>query len=219
MRAPLILVTGFGPFEKHRSNPSRIVAAALEHRPPRGLAVRARELPVSFERAPRELTRFVARHARQRPILLLGLGVQRDGYFRFERRARGRFSTHRIDNDGVSGAALAAAVGPTLRTQVDLSALARALRRAGAHAVRLSNDAGGYVCERTYHALLEAGLAHGIPAVFLHVPPASAVASRTQVRLVRAMLETCFGGTPLPLSRARSAAATRRRPAATARTR
>jgi pyrrolidone-carboxylate peptidase len=187
-----VLVTGFGPFEKRRFNPSRVIAAALERQPPRGVRVLARELPVSFRGAPREVERFVARHARKRPVLLLGLGVQRASWFRFEKRARGVFSTERVDNDGVAGAELGGRVGPTLQTSLDVRRLARLLREAGAHDVRLSNDAGGYVCERTYHALLSAGREHGIPAVFLHVPPAAAFASRKQTQLVRALLRAWF---------------------------
>ncbi len=191
-RPPLVLVTGFGPFENRRFNPSRVVAAALERDPPRGVRVASCELPVSFHGAPREVERFVARHARRRPALILGLGVQRAAYFRFEQRARGRFTTSRVDNDGVAGAQIGARVGPTLRTVVDLRALARLLREAGASDVRLSNDAGGYVCERTYHALLSAGEKHGIPALFLHVPPAADVPSRLQTRLVRALISAAF---------------------------
>jgi len=185
---PLVLVTGFGPFEDRRHNPSRVVAAALERVPPAGLRVRARELPVSFLAAPREVERFVARHARSRPVLVLGLGVQRKGYFRFERRARGRYTTRRVDNDGTVGARLGARVGRTLRTTLDLRLLARLLRAAGAADVRISSNAGGYVCERTYHALLTSASKRGLAALFLHVPPSEDVPSRTQVRLVRAWL-------------------------------
>ena len=188
MPLPLVLVTGFGPFEDRRHNPSRAVAAALEREPPPGLRVRSRELPVSFLAAPREVERFVARHARSRPVLVLGLGVQRKGYFRFERRARGRTTTRRVDNDGTVGASLGSRVGPTLRTTLDVRRLAHLLREAGAHDVRISNDAGGYVCERTYHALLESAGKRCVPALFLHVPPAKDVPSRTQARLVRAWL-------------------------------
>ena len=60
MAAALVLVTGFGPFETCRFNPSRVVAAALEREPPPRVRVRATELPVSFHGAPREVERFVA---------------------------------------------------------------------------------------------------------------------------------------------------------------
>lgn len=191
-RAPLVLVTGFGPFERRRFNPSRVIAAALEREPPRGLRVRATELSVSFQRAPLEVARFVARHARAKPALILGLGVQREGSFRFESRARGKFTTLRTDNDGTSGAELGARIGPTLHTELDVETLADLMRSVGAPDVRTSNDAGGYVCERTYHALLSAGQTHGIPALFLHVPPAAVMPSRRQTRFVRALLSAYF---------------------------
>jgi pyroglutamyl-peptidase len=215
-----VLVTGFGPFEKRRFNPSRVVAAALERHPPRGVRVAARELPVSFHGAPREVARFVAKHARRGPALILGLGVQRSAYFRFERRARGRYTTERTDNDGVAGAQVGASLGPTLRTKLDLEALAEALREAGADDVRISSDAGGYVCERTYYALLAAGREHGIPAVFLHVPPAADIPSRTQARFVRALLAALLAS-PAKAAAARPdrSAKTARRPGSRRRTR
>ena len=193
-RPPLVLVTGFGPFENRRFNPSRVIAATLEREPPPGARVRSRELPVSFHGAPRDVARFVSRHARSHPVLLLGLGVQRAGSFRFESRARGRYTTARTDNDGTAGATLGVSAGKTLRTSLDVRALARVMRQVGAESVRVSSDAGGYVCERTYHALLSAGEAHGVDAVFLHVPPASVVRSATQARLVRAWLARWLAG-------------------------
>ncbi len=189
MATPLVLITGFGPFEKRRFNPSRVIAAELERETPRGVRVRSIELPVSFHGAPREVERFVERHAKSKPVLLLGLGVQKKNWFRFETRARGVYTTRRSDNDGTVGAAIGAGVGRALRTKVDVRALAKLLGAAGAEDVRISTDAGGYVCERTYHALLTAGEKHGIPAAFLHIPPAAFMRSTTQTRLIRALLE------------------------------
>ena len=193
MPLPLVLVTGFGPFEDRRNNPSRTIARALERRPPAGLRVRSCELPVSFHGAPREVDRFVARHARSRPLLVLGLGVQREGYFRPERRARGTYTTQRIDNDGTVGASLGSSVGPTLETSLDLRRVARLLRESGAPRVRVSSNAGGYVCERTYHALLTSAGSRGIPALFLHVPPAESMPAAQQARIVRALLAALLG--------------------------
>jgi pyrrolidone-carboxylate peptidase len=186
---PLVLVTGFGPFERRRFNPSRVIAAELERDPPRGLRVRSTELSVSFTSAPLEVASFVARHARAKPALLLGLGVQNDGYFRLETRARGNYTTARTDNDGIAGSQIARTIGPTLRTRLDLDALAELLRASGARDVRVSDDAGGYVCERTYYALLEAGAEHDIDTLFLHIPPAKFIRTATQTRIVRAWLE------------------------------
>ena len=53
----------------------------------------------------------------------------------------------------------------------------------------VSRNAGGYVCERTYHALLSSSSSRAIPSFFLHVPPAAALSSARQTRIVRSMLE------------------------------
>ena len=190
MPLPLVLVTGFGAFADDANNPSRVVAAELERDPPRGVRVRARELPVTFAGAPRDVASFVSEFESESPTLLLGLGVQREAYFRFETRARGRFDPRRADNAGETGASID--LGRELATRVDVEQLARMLREAGAGDVRVSGDAGGYVCERTFRALLEEGERIDVPAMFLHVPPARAVAAAEQARLVRAMLAELF---------------------------
>jgi len=188
MSAPLVLVTGFGPFPGVSENPSVAVARALEAEPPRGAHVVARELPVTFATAPAAVERALAELPRA-PAALLGLGVQPDATFRLERRARGRLRGDRADAAGATATDAGVDAGADLECALDLEALAASLRAAGAGAVTLSDDAGGYVCERTYHALLSAGAARGVPAVFLHVPPVEALAASAQVPLVRALLE------------------------------
>ena len=58
---------------------------------------------------------------------------------------------------------LALALGPDRESALDLDGLADTLRAAGAGEVRVSDDAGGYVCEVTFHTLLgESGGAVGL---------------------------------------------------------
>ena len=186
----LILLTAFGPFPGVERNPSREVAAALEREPPRDARILSRELPVTFRGVPSAIDAFLADHARERPAALVGLGVQRRASFRLERRARGRYDSERPDNDGFAPAQLALDLGSELTTRVDLERLAEGLRSAGAPAVEISDDAGGYVCERTYHQLLLRGEELDLPTVFLHVPPVAAMDPAEQVPYVRAMLES-----------------------------
>lgn len=188
MPTPLVLVTGFGPFPGRTVNPSREVARQLEAEPPEGMRVRSCELPVTFRGAPRAVREAVAALVPERPAVILGLGVQPEPCFRLERRARGRYDTARIDNEGRSAAELELVVGEELECALDLDELARVLRAAGAPDVRLSDDAGGYVCEVTYHALLTQAAACGARALFLHVPPAEVLPASAQVPLVRALL-------------------------------
>jgi len=187
-RAPFVLVTGFGPFPGRAVNPSREIARLLEAEPPPGVRVRAAELPVSFLGAPRAVRELLAQPAGPVPDLLLGLGVHEGPFFRLERRARGRYDGARLDNDGHTASELRPVVGEDLECALELAPLAEALREAGARDVRLSDDAGGYVCEITYHALLSGAAEHGKRALFLHVPPADVLPARAQARLVRALL-------------------------------
>jgi pyroglutamyl-peptidase len=188
-----VLVTGFGPFPGRESNPSREVARMLAADPPPGVRVLSRELPVTFLGAPQAVREAVDSLAPEQPAVLLGLGVQPEPCFRLERRARGRYDTERIDNEGLSAAELRPVVGPDRENDLDLEALAVALRAAGAPDVRVSTDAGGYVCEITYHAILGEAAKIGARALFLHVPPADALPAQAQVPLVRALLSALVG--------------------------
>jgi len=185
----LVLVTGFGAFEQVERNPSGELARALEADPPAGLEVRAAELPVTFDGAPVAVRQAVQRILPRRPKLLLGLGVQKEAYFRLERRARGALTGERTDNSGETASSAGVDAGPDMETSLDLERLAEALRAAGADDVRVSEDAGGYVCERTYHALLSAGTLLNAQALFVHLPPFDALSTESQLPIVRAMLE------------------------------
>src|SRR5215207_4769267 len=98
---PLVLVSGFGPFEAVEVNPSGEVARVLAEDPPSGLRVLARVLPVSFERAPRVWDELLEACGDERPALCLGLGVARKAGFRIERFGAPTFKlVARPDADG-----------------------------------------------------------------------------------------------------------------------
>jgi pyrrolidone-carboxylate peptidase len=186
VRTPLVLVTGFGPFLGRAVNPSRDVAFALERDPPHGVRVAARELPVTVRGAPQAIREALAELAPERPAALLGLGVQPEPWFRLERRARGSYRGERVDNDGLTPDRLALELGPERESALDLGRLAEVLRAAGAPDVRVSDDAGGYVCEVCFHTLLSE--ARGAPAAFLHVPPAEVLDAAAQAPIVRELV-------------------------------
>lgn len=186
----LVVITAFGAFPGVARNPSREVARALEREPPPGVRVRAYELPVTFLGVAPAIDAAIAALDGERPYALLGLGVQSKGStFRLESRARGRLSSARVDAEGRASAELEIDAGPDLWTELDLAPFERALRDAGAPAIELSNDAGGYVCERSYHHLLLRARELGVPALFLHVPPIAVVGVEQQIGIVRAVLE------------------------------
>jgi len=190
MLPPLVLVSGFGAFERVGANPSAAIARALGRRPPRGWRVAAVELPVSFARAPQAWDAF-RRGLRGRPALFLALGVSKEASLRLERLGRPRLkAVRRADVDGDLPRAHSRR-GPALETPLDLGRLARALRARGAGPVRVrvSSSAGGYVCERIYHHVLVRAREEGLPALFVHVPPLRRVPLATQVRLLRCVLD------------------------------
>ena len=75
-----------------------------------------------------------------------------------------------------------------LATELPLENLADALREAGAEDVRISEDAGGYVCERTYYLVLQRAKDAGVPGLFLHVPPVASAGVSAQRPIVEALL-------------------------------
>lgn len=189
MSAPLVFVTGFEPFLDVAVNPSGELAHALAASPPGGIEVVGALLPVSFERTPVAFEEALAEVLPLGPVALLGLGVQRGEYFRLESTARARLGSDKPDADG----SFASDQGPLgardLSTTLELEELRRALLEAGASDARISSDAGGYLCERTYYSLLSAGERAQLPALFLHVPPVEAFSVERQLPIVRALVE------------------------------
>ncbi|MEE8468972.1 MAG: hypothetical protein V3T22_10970 [Planctomycetota bacterium] len=188
MSSPLILITGFGPFERVTENASGALARELDGDP----GVVGVELPVSFRRSAAALDEALAGLEPGRPEFLLTMGVQSGPTFRLERRARAALGTGRTDNDGETGDVVSGAMGGgagDLATDLDLPVLAAELGGLGLGEVTVSEDAGGYLCERIYrHALVRADEL-GCPALFLHVPPLESVPLASQVIFARALLE------------------------------
>jgi len=187
MNAPLVLLTGFGPFGDVTENPSGALAQQLAAHPPEGLRVTAALLPVTFAGVPAALAAFVESAQRGRaPAALLSMGVHPGEGFRLERCARKAPDSTSADNDGQLASAFH--VARPRECTLDLEPLVTLLQplavEAGSH-VRISDDAGGYVCDWTYVHLLEHAERLGIPALFLHVPPIE----RTALELQRPLVE------------------------------
>lgn len=194
-KARRLWISGFGPFPGVERNPSRELAFGLaETGLGQGWAdvrIDAVELPVVFSEVPDAIDRALAA-LDGRPDVLLGLGVASTGTgFRLERRARGRFDENRADNAGRTGAGID--LGEDLFTDFDVSQLAAAMEATGCGPVLVSEDAGRYVCERTYRHLLTRARGLGIPALFLHVPPLAVLAFDRQLAAVAALGRALLG--------------------------
>jgi len=193
VEAPLVLLSGFGTFEGVEHNPSGAVARALDGAD----GVVGVELPVTFRGCTTAWEVALEGLRPRRPAILLATGVHPGATFRLERRARAALSSQRPDNDGEcwSPALQASDRGEAeLVTGLDLERLARALaERDLAAPVVVSDDAGGYVCERIYRHVLERAAELDCPGLFLHLPPLDTVEVQGQVAAVGALLEALRG--------------------------
>ena len=186
-RSPLLLVSGFGAFQGVPENPSEVLAARLAETPPQGWRVAPVSLPVSFARGPKALDEVLAT---SEPSFLLGLGVHRGETLRLELRARARLlRRNRPDVDGVPAVEAtvgAGSLGSALRPALE-AALVEHVRPRASWVV--SEDAGGYVCERVYRHLLESAASRGVEAVFVHVPHLTYMTEGAQLDELRALCE------------------------------
>jgi pyroglutamyl-peptidase len=172
-RAPRILVTGFGRFPGAPVNPTALLVRRLARlrRPAlAGHAIVAHVFPTSYAAVDRQLAKLIAQ-LQPDAIVMFGLAGRSDA-LRVETVARNRTLRVFPDADGsVPKRATIEHGGETMRGQAPLAKLAAAIRATGLP-VRLSADAGRYVCNYTYWRGLEAAQKPGGPAVvvFVHVP-------------------------------------------------
>lgn len=160
---PRLLVTGFGPFPSMPRNPSAALARRVAASPRWRLAdvaVESRVLTTAYAALGTELDPALERH----PDAVLMIGVAgRSRRIRVERRATARRSTLFPDVAGEM-ASVAASSAPRL-TRANTAAALRAIARRG-RPVRLSRDAGRYLCNASYFR----ALARPVPVLFVHIP-------------------------------------------------
>ncbi len=166
-----ILITGFTPFDGRAVNASWVAASALARSGEfRGHALRAIEIPVCWG-APRQALAQALQAGT--PSLILSLGEGEPGIFRLETLARNA-RRERTDNAGrLPAGEPNSPTGPAeRRSSFACQTLCEALAAQGIP-VRLSEDAGAYLCEELLYTLEE--LREDTPAIervlFVHLPP------------------------------------------------
>jgi pyroglutamyl-peptidase len=154
---PTILLTGFAPFGPYRINSSWEAARLAARR--LGPRIVVARLPVHRARAAEALAYLLEEH---KPAACLLTGLARGGALRIERVAR-------------RPRALAGSDRPISLTGTWPVAETGLALRGSKLPYRVSLNAGRYVCDSTYWALLDFRLRKGWPrhACFLHVPPLS----------------------------------------------
>ena len=187
MARPFALLTGFGPFLDIEENPSGLLAEAIGRDAPPGLDIKAAVLPVAYKGVGAKLRELLDEEERQ-PALILGMGVHAGSSFRLESRASAVLSSSKLDNDGVLGSAVSPLSAGERATRVDMEMAAELLTGVARTEVEISTDAGGYVCECTYHAILSEALRIDSRGLFLHVPSLDVIPLTEQIEVVRSFL-------------------------------
>lgn len=185
-----LLVTAFGPFGDHADNPSAQAVERLAEQwvPPLGTCLVTAVLPVSFARATAQLASLIGE---RRPAVVLSVGLAAGrGWIGLERVAVNLVDARIPDVDDAQPVDEPVLPGEPLArlTTLPVKASLAALRTAGLPA-ELSLSAGTYVC----NAVMYAGLSHagdGVPAGFVHVPPADVVPVADSATALGIVLDT-----------------------------
>ena len=166
---PSILVTGFAPFDGRQINSSWVAARSLPARL-REWQISTLELPVEWG-APRAQLGELCRTAA--PAIVLAMGEGRVGWFDIETIARNQ-RKERADNRGLMPPAPDSwPEGPPQReASIRADAIHAALAALG-YPIRVSTDAGAFLCEETLYTIESLRLQY--PALrttlFMHLPP------------------------------------------------
>jgi pyroglutamyl-peptidase len=162
-----ILVTGFAAWAEHETNPSTELALAMSGLTSGDLEFVAKApLPVEFEHAER-VANDAAIALGAFAHVALGLAAS-SPFIRVERIGRNRSTTTVPDNTGfvACDTAILENAPDAIGTPFDTDAFVASFGASGFDA-RISDDAGGYVCNDLYFRALARAVR---PTLFVHVP-------------------------------------------------
>ncbi|MHB8470851.1 MAG: pyroglutamyl-peptidase I [Gaiellaceae bacterium] len=164
------LVTGFEPFGGATVNPSALLVAALAAEPPAGVELATAVLPVSYARAAAAL-REAVRASAPDVVVCFGQADGRPG-LAVERFALNADEPSNVDAEGASSGAAVDPDGPlAYASGLPVDEIVAALRAEGIPAAP-SRDAGGFLCNHVFYALMRLLAAErpGARGGFVHVP-------------------------------------------------
>jgi pyroglutamyl-peptidase len=172
-----LLITGFGPFHTHRTNPSEELMKLVVQKQREGIEVVGEVLPVVFSRIRDCLEEVHKRHdlASFDAILFCGLAASRDKVTPEKVALNWVYSKERADNEGVSfhrGERIDAGVENALFSSFPVEDFANFLNKHGIESA-VSFSAGTYVCNSTFfQGLRKLGALNSshTPCTFLHIP-------------------------------------------------
>ena len=164
-----VLITGFEPFGEYSENSSWEVAQRVASCGVEGAEVVAAQLPVSFARVGEVLRSAIELHTPDF-VIMLGQSGTTDRV-KLERVALNMMDSAMGDNDGTKPNEEPIYKGEdnALFTSLPIKQLRSAIEGQGI-AVKISNSAGLYVCNRTYYEALRMCKERAMQAIFVHLP-------------------------------------------------
>ncbi|MBI4569301.1 MAG: hypothetical protein HY719_12970 [Planctomycetes bacterium] len=162
-----VLLTGFEPFGGAERNASWDAIAEMDGQKAFGARFKCVALPVVYDRAPEVLFKAADEF---KPDMVISFGIAPGNEFRVERIARNLDNTPSPDNAGVVRVKKPIVDGqpPTLETGLPTNWLIAGVENVGLP-VRVSDDAGGYLCNHLFFHEVH-HFAAGAPVGFIHVP-------------------------------------------------
>ena len=182
MSGPIVL-TAFERFGAWETNSTiEVVAEAARWLRAEGRTVRTRVLPVDLEEAAPALEQALAGVPAPSAVVCCGLSGQARSV-RVERVALNVADFRIPDAAGRTprGEPVVSGAPEAFLTAVRVHDVVARLRAADLPA-EVSNSAGTYLCNAVYFHALRATRPHGIPALFLHLPPVPEAAARAVLR-------------------------------------
>jgi pyroglutamyl-peptidase len=168
--SPVILLTGFEPFGPGRPpNCSWDGISDFNGRSWNGYRIVAKQLPVVWGKPLDDLQKWINEY---QPVAIFSFGQGGEPTFRFETRASNRRGRHPDNDDQLPSSRLIVKDGPDeLRATADCEHLARLMADKG-HPVRVSSNAGHYLCEENLYTLeyLKETKKLKATVLFCHVP-------------------------------------------------
>ena len=167
---PVILLTGFEPFGGRGANASWEGVKALDGVEWNGYRLAARQMQVVWGAPLKQLEEWTKE---LRPVAVFSFGEGQPGSFALETEAsnrRGGFPDNR--NERPTEPAIVTGGPEELQASIDAAAIAKRLAAYG-FPVRVSTEAGDYLCEECLYSLeyLKSGQKLHAHVMFCHVPP------------------------------------------------
>ncbi len=171
---PILLMSGFGPFDQLETNPSIEALWPLDGTLVAGFDVRVVELPVTWDVSWELLLDEIERLD---PLAVVATGVATGHAMRLETRAVNEQVGTDVEGVTRSGEEIVPGGPDELGTGLPVAEMAEAMEDAG-HAAMISDNAGNYLCNDIFYRVMtyaEFDAPAAVVAGFVHVPSVPAI--------------------------------------------